>query len=225
MTNLSTERGKSTGSSDGADNRPLLLLGGPVRAQYALRALAALGPSLSAEHADQLIELLDPIVPREQNRFTDDEMVSALAALARRTDLLTRVVAGRMLVDAATRYHVQQATTALQRLPLQEEFVDPLAAAVENGNADAADVLATWDVWIAPMATHLRAAAGRLLREPVGQPPRQLRRGMGRGARGAAPLRRTRADQTPATTPSSPNSPTRSSTTCSLGLPTATTWP
>ncbi len=151
---------------------PPVTFAGPVRVQYALRALAALGSRLTAEHADRLIRHLQPVVPREANRyrFTDDEMVSALAVLTRRTDLRSRVLAGQLLVDAATLFQVQRATTALQRLPRQDELVGPLAAAVEEGNADAAEVLATWDVWVDPMGAPLRAAADRLLAVPVGRP-------------------------------------------------------
>ena len=154
------------------EDGPPVTFGGPVRVQCAMRALGALGSQLSAAHADQLLGLLRAIVPRAAGRarYTDDEMVSALAALARRSDVQSHLDAGQLLVDSATRFGVQRATIALQRLPRQKALVGPLVNAMEQGDADAAEVLAGWDVWVDPMAVHLRAAVDRLLAEPVGQP-------------------------------------------------------
>jgi len=150
---------------------PKVTFAGPARVQHALGALAALVARLPAAHADRLVELLGLLVPRGENRyrFTDTEMVNGLAGLAARTDIPAGNVAGRLLVDAV-QFQVAQAPKALQRLATQESLVPALAKLAGQGNADAAEVLATWNVWVEDMTLELKVATDCILAAPVGQP-------------------------------------------------------
>jgi len=163
---------------------------GPAPGKYALGAIAALGARLPVPVAQQVLQIVEPLVPRRQGtyRFIDEEIVAALAAVARSSDHDLARRAGAALVEAVEQDVQRAADTVISLGPDVPGLEAAVQTRAEAGDDDAVRVLAAWDQWHPCMAGATRRALEHLFAHPVGQQRSSF--GLGVGPQRAALLLR-----------------------------------
>ena len=150
-------------------------VGAGVRAdaeQYALGGLAALGARLPIPVAQQMLEIVVPLLPRQPNTYivVDDELVAALVGVSRCTDRQLAARAAAALVDAIG-HGLASATDRVVSLDRDLPGLLPaLRERAQAGDEDAVRVLASWGEWHSFMTRPTQRLLEALFKHPVGQP-------------------------------------------------------